>query len=133
MALLVVGSVAFDCVETPYGKAEEILGGTATYSSVSASRFVPVNLVAVVGEDFGAEHLRVFTDRCIDVQGLERAKGRTFRWRGEYAGDMAEARTLDTQLNVFERFAPKIPASYLESEFVFLGNIDPKLQLNVPP
>src|SRR5712692_1047183 len=131
MAVLVVGSVAFDCIETPYGKKEEILGGSATYFSVSASSFVPVNVVAVVGEDFGPQHRRVFTDRAIDVRGLEQAEGKTFRWRGEYSGMMNEARTLETQLNVFETFAPKIPAPYLESEFVFLGNIHPSLQLHV--
>ncbi len=131
MALLVVGSVAFDSLKTPYGQAEEILGGSATFFSVTASYFAPVNVVAVVGQDFGDEQLRVFTSRSIDIAGLERAEGKTFRWRGEYVGDMSEARTLETQLNVFERFAPKIPPAYLESEFVFLGNIDPPLQLHV--
>jgi len=131
MSLLVVGSVAFDSIRTPHGRADEILGGSATYFSVTASSFVPVKVVAVVGEDFGAEQVGVFTDRSIDVQGLERARGRTFRWSGEYNGAMNEARTLDTQLNVFESFAPKIPGSYLDSEFVFLGNIDPTLQLHV--
>jgi len=131
MSLLVVGSVAFDSLETPYGKAEEVLGGSASFFSVTASYFAPVKVVAVVGEDFGEEQLRVFTSRSIDIEGLERAPGKTFRWRGEYQGDMSEARTLETQLNVFERFAPKVPASYLGSEFVFLGNIDPPLQLHV--
>ncbi len=131
MSVLVVGSVAFDSLKTPHGEAEEILGGSATYFSVTASYFAPVNLVAVVGEDFGADALSVFTSRSIDVQGLERTKGKTFRWRGEYDGDMNEARTLDTQLNVFEHFVPKIPPAYRDSEFVFLGNIDPSLQLHV--
>ncbi len=131
MALLVVGSVAFDSIQTPYGRAEEILGGSATYFSVTASCFVPVNVVAVVGEDFGEQQLRVFTDRAIDISGLERARGKTFRWRGEYVGDMREARTLETQLNVFESFAPKIPAPYLLSSHLFLGNINPALQLHV--
>jgi sugar/nucleoside kinase (ribokinase family) len=131
MALLVVGSVAFDSIRTPHGQADEVLGGTATFSSVAASWFTPVRVVAVVGEDFGEEHLRVFQSRSIDTAGLERAPGRTFRWRGEYVGDMNEARTLETQLNVFETFAPKIPTAYLDSEFVFLGNIDPVLQLHV--
>jgi sugar/nucleoside kinase (ribokinase family) len=131
MSLLVVGSIAFDSIQTPHGRAEEILGGSATFFSVTASYFAPVNVVAVVGEDFGEEHLRVFSSRSIDTTGLERAPGKTFRWRGEYAGDMSEARTLETQLNVFERFAPKIPDAYLQSEFVFLGNIDPCLQLHV--
>jgi sugar/nucleoside kinase (ribokinase family) len=131
MSLLVVGSVAFDTLETPHGKAEEILGGSASYFAITASYFAPVGIVAVVGEDFGEDQLRVFKERSIDVAGLERVPGRTFRWRGEYVGDMNEARTLETQLNVFERFTPKLPASYLTSDFVFLGNIDPPLQLYV--
>lgn len=131
MSLLVVGSVAFDTLETPHGKAEEILGGSASYCAVTASYFAPVRIVAIVGEDFGEEQLRVFKERSIDVAGLERVPGRTFRWRGQYVGDMNEARTLETQLNVFERFTPKIPPSYLTSDFIFLGNIDPPLQLYV--
>src|SRR5215470_16909633 len=131
MSLLVVGSVAFDSLKTPYGKQDNVLGGSATYFSVTASFFAPVNVVAVVGEDFGEEQLRVFSGRQIDLEGLERAQGKTFRWRGEYDGDMNQARTLETQLNVFETFAPKIPRAYLDSRYVFLGNIDPPLQLNV--
>jgi sugar/nucleoside kinase (ribokinase family) len=131
MSLLVVGSVAFDSIQTPYGEAEEIAGGSATYFSVTASYFTPVNVVAVVGEDFGDEQMQIFQGRRIDTQGLERAQGKTFRWRGKYQGDMNEAQTLETQLNVFQSFAPKIPSSYLNSEFVFLGNIDPALQLHV--
>jgi sugar/nucleoside kinase (ribokinase family) len=131
MSLLVVGSVAFDSIQTPYGQAEEILGGAATYFSVSASYFSPGRVVAVVGEDFGAAQMRVFEDRGIDTTGLERAHGRTFRWRGEYHGNMEEAKTLETHLNVFQTFAPKIPPSYLDSSFVFLANIDPTLQLHV--
>ena len=131
MALLVVGTVAFDSIRTPHGRAENILGGSAAYFSLAASWFVPVQVVAVVGDDFGEEHLRLFQDRGVDTAGLVRAPGKTFRWSGEYAGDMNEARTLETHLNVFEEFSPKIPASYLDSEFVFLGNIDPVLQLHV--
>jgi sugar/nucleoside kinase (ribokinase family) len=131
MALLVVGAVAFDSVRTPHGQAENILGGAATYFAVTASWFAPVRVVAVVGDDFGEEHLRVFQDRGVDTAGLVRAPGKTFSWSGEYVGDMNEARTLETHLNVFEQFAPKIPRSYLDSEFVFLGNIDPVLQLHV--
>jgi sugar/nucleoside kinase (ribokinase family) len=131
MAVLVVGSVAFDSLKTPYGEAQHVLGGAATYFSITASHFTPVNIVAVVGDDFGEEQFRVFQGRPIDITGLERAAGRTFRWSGEYSGDMNEARTLDTQLNVFEHFSPKIPASYRESEFVFLANIHPALQLQV--
>lgn len=131
MSLLVVGSVAFDSLKTPYGVAGRILGGAATYFSVTASFFTPVRIVAVVGDDFTEEHVRVFTDRGIDIEGLERAPGKTFFWKGEYAGDMNQAHTLDTQLNVFETFAPKLPSSYLASEYLFLGNIDPPLQLHV--
>jgi len=131
MALLVVGSVAFDSIRTPHGQVENIVGGSATYFSVAASFFTPVRIVAVIGEDFDEKQLGVFAGRPIDTRGLERVVGRTFRWRGQYLGDMNEAQTLETQLNVFERFAPKIPAGYLDSEFVFLGNIDPVLQLHV--
>ncbi len=131
MSLLAVGSVAFDSVRTPYGEVHEILGGSATFFSVTASWFTSVCVVAVVGEDFGDEHLGVFRQRSIDTAGLEKVPGRTFRWRGEYLGDMNSARTLETQLNVFESFVPKIPPSYLTSQFLFLGNIGPALQLNV--
>jgi len=129
--LLVVGAVAFDSVRTPYGEAENILGGAATYLAVTASWFGPVRVVAVIGDDLGEEHLQVFRDRGIDTSGLVRARGKTFRWSGEYTGDMNEARTLETQLNVFEQFSPTLPESYLDSEFAFLGNIDPVLQLHV--
>lgn len=131
MPVLVVGSVAFDSIRTPYGDAQDIAGGSATYFSVTASYFAPVNVVAVVGEDFGEKQMQIFKGRPIDTQGLERTKGRTFRWRGEYNGDMNEAKTLETQLNVFQSFAPKIPPAYLDSQFIFLGNIDPALQLHV--
>jgi sugar/nucleoside kinase (ribokinase family) len=131
MSLLAVGSIAFDSIRTPYGEVEEILGGSATFFSVTASWFTQVAVVAVVGEDFGKEHFRVFRERSIDTLGVEQVPGRTFRWKGEYTGDMNQARTLDTQLNVFESFVPKIPAAYLDSQFLFLGNIVPALQLNV--
>jgi sugar/nucleoside kinase (ribokinase family) len=129
--LLVVGAVAFDSVRTPYGEAKNILGGAATYFAVTASWFTPVRVVAVVGDDLGEEHLRMFQERGIDTAGLVRSPGKTFRWSGEYTGDMNEARTLETQLNVFEQFSPALPVSYLDTEFVFLGNIDPVLQLHV--
>ena len=131
MSLLVVGSVAFDSVQSPAGRADEILGGAATYFSLTASQFTSVKVVAVVGEDFGEEQMRVFTERGIDIEGLERAPGKTFRWRGAYAGDMNEARTLETRLNVFEQFSPKVPAHYLDCAYAFLANIDPVLQLHV--
>jgi len=131
MSLLAVGSIAFDSIRTPYGEAEEILGGSATFFSVTASWFTPVAVVAVVGEDFSDQHFRVFHDRAIDTVGVEKVAGRTFRWKGEYLGDLNQAHTLDTQLNVFQSFVPKIPAAYLRAQFLFLGNIGPDLQLNV--
>ena len=131
MPVLVVGSVAFDSIRTPAGEAKEILGGAASYFAVTASYFSTVRIVAVVGDDFGAEESRAFEGRAIDTAGLERASGRTFRWAGEYHGDMNEAKTLDTQLNVFASFAPKLPPEYLDTEFVFLANIQPTLQLQV--
>ena len=130
-SILVVGSVAFDSVKTPFGEAEDVLGGSATYFSVAASFFSPVRVVAVVGSDFGDEHAATFKRHNIDTAGLVRAEGRTFRWKGEYGFDLNEAHTLDTQLNVFETFKPEIPDSYRDSKYVFLGNIDPELQLQV--
>jgi len=130
-SILAVGSVAFDSLKTPFGQAEEILGGSATYFSVAASYFAPVRLVAVVGADFDAKHTEVFRKHNVDTTGLIQVPGRTFRWKGEYGYDLNEAKTLDTQLNVFETFKPEIPSAYRSSEYVFLGNIDPELQLNV--
>jgi sugar/nucleoside kinase (ribokinase family) len=131
MSILVVGSVAYDTVETPFGKAERVLGGSASFFAVAASFFVPVNLVAVVGEDFGDKQLAAFQGRPIDLAGLERAKGETFHWQGKYSYDLNARDTIRTDLNVFESFRPKIPASYRTSEYVFLGNIDPALQREV--
>ena len=116
MAILVVGSVAFDSIETPHGKRAKILGGAATHFALAASYFTDVRVIAVVGEDFLPEHEAVFTKRGIDTQGIERASGLTFHWTGAYAGTLAEAQTLGTDLNVFERFEPKIPESYKDSE-----------------
>ncbi len=131
MSILVVGSVAYDTVETPFGRAERVLGGSASFFSVAASYFSPVNLVGVVGEDFGEEQLRAFRGRPIDLEGLERMEGRTFHWQGKYSLDLNSRETICTDLNVFERFQPKIPAAYRGSEVVFLGNIDPVLQRRV--
>lgn len=128
MSLLVVGSAALDSVKTPFGSAEEVLGGSAVYFSASASFFTRVRLVAVVGEDFPEEHLRFLGDRGVDLEGIERGQGATFRWRGEYGYDLNEPRTLETQLNVFERFGPKLPLAYRSTRYVFLANIDPELQ-----
>ena len=131
MSILVVGSVAFDTVETPFGKAERVLGGSASFFSVAASFFVPVNLVGVVGRDFGEKELAAFKGRPIDLEGLERMDGETFHWQGKYSYDLNSRETICTDLNVFEFFKPKIPASYRSSEQVFLGNIDPVLQRQV--
>ena len=131
MSILVVGSVALDSVHTPFGNAKEALGGSATYFSVAASFFADVRVVAVVGEDFPEEHLAFLKSRSIDLEGLVRVPGRTFRWAGEYGFDLNEAKTLETQLNVFAAFQPEIPKAYKESELVFLANIDPGLQREV--
>ncbi len=131
MSILVVGSVAFDTVKTPFGRAEEVLGGSATYFAAAASFFTDVRVVAVVGEDFPEHHLDFLRGRNVDLRGLQRVPGKTFRWVGEYGFDLNEARTLDTQLNVFADFVPKIPEEYRDSEVVFLANIDPDLQREV--
>jgi sugar/nucleoside kinase (ribokinase family) len=131
MSLLVVGSIALDSVETPFGRREDVLGGSATYFSTAASYFGPVRLVATVGEDFPAAHVDFLASRGVDLAGLERRGGRTFRWKGRYEFDLETAHTLDTQLNVFADFRPALPASYRGSEYVFLGNIDPDLQRQV--
>jgi sugar/nucleoside kinase (ribokinase family) len=129
--ILVVGSVAYDTITTPYGHADEALGGSASYFSVSASHFAPVRIVAVVGEDFRPEHRALFEARGIDASGLEVAPGRTFRWRGEYRADLGHAHTLETRLNVFADFHPRLEDRQRDSPFVFLANIDPELQLEV--
>jgi sugar/nucleoside kinase (ribokinase family) len=129
--LLVVGSVALDTVKTPFGEVSEVLGGSATFFSTAASYFTSVNLIAVVGEDFPQQHLAFLKSRDIDLTGLERRPGATFRWKGEYTHQLNEAHTLDTKLNVFETFRPKIPEAYRSPDLLFLGNIDPELQLDV--
>lgn len=129
--LLVVGSVALDSVETPFGKVREVLGGSATYFSYSASFFTQVRLVATVGEDFPEPYLRLLEDRGVDIHGLETSKGKTFRWVGQYGYDLNEAKTLDTQLNVFAEFRPKLDEALQRAPFLFLANIDPELQLDV--
>lgn len=131
MDVLVVGSVAFDTVETPFGRGDEVLGGSATYFSTSASFFTGVRLVAVVGEDFPAAHRDFLASRNIDLAGLQVAPGETFRWSGRYGFDLNEAHTLETHLNVFQDFRPELPEHFRDSEILFLGNIDPELQLEV--
>jgi sugar/nucleoside kinase (ribokinase family) len=129
--LLVVGSVALDTVETPFGKAAEVLGGSATYFSCSASFFSRVRLLATVGEDFPEEHLRLLKERGVELSGLQVSRGRTFRWSGQYGYDLNEAKTLDTQLNVFARFRPVLSPDLQRVPYLFLANIDPELQLDV--
>ncbi len=131
MSILVVGSVAFDSVETPFGKADDVLGGSATYFSTSASYFTDVKLVAVVGEDFPDEHITGLKEKGIDLAGLKKVPGKTFRWKGRYDYDLNQAHTLETHLNVFSAFNPEVPESYKDSPFVFLANIDPELQMKV--
>jgi len=131
MSILVVGSVAFDDVTSPSGSVNNILGGAATYFSLAASYFTEVRVVAVVGEDFGAEQEQVFRQHGIDTRGLERAKGKTFRWGGSYADNLNEAKTNFTDLNVFETFRPRIPKEYEDTDFLFLANIQPTLQAEV--
>jgi sugar/nucleoside kinase (ribokinase family) len=129
--LLVVGSVALDTVKTPFGEEADVLGGSATYFSTAASFFTSVALIAVVGDDFPPRHIAFLRSRGIDLTGLEQRSGATFRWKGEYTHQLNEAHTLDTQLNVFKTFRPKIPESYRSPDVLFLGNIDPELQLDV--
>ncbi|MCX8053200.1 MAG: PfkB family carbohydrate kinase [Armatimonadetes bacterium] len=130
--VLIVGSVALDSVETPAGRVERALGGAAVYSSVAASFFAPVRLVGVVGEDFPKEHLEFLESRGIDTRGLEVVPdGKTFHWKGAYRDDLNQAETIATELNVFQSFKPKLPEDYRDSQFVFLANIDPDLQLDV--
>lgn len=131
MALLVVGSVALDTVETPFGQVSEALGGSATYFSLAASFFTTVKLVAVVGQDFPKEHTEFLKARGVDTAGLKVAKGETFRWRGRYGYDLNDAETIETRLNVFSSFDPKLPRRYRETRYLFLANIDPDLQLKV--
>jgi sugar/nucleoside kinase (ribokinase family) len=131
MSVLVVGSIALDDIETPFGKREGILGGSASYFSIAASIFTGVKIVAVVGEDFPEAHLKMFKSYNIDLQGVNKAPGKTFRWRGRYGYDLNEPITLGTYLNVFETFDPVIPDDYSQEDYVFLANIDPELQLNV--
>ena len=132
MSLLVVGSVALDSVRTPFGVRERSLGGAATHFSVAASFFTDVGVVAVVGDDFTEDDLQVFRDRRINIDNLERVPGgKTFRWSGEYGFDLNTAKTLDTELNVFADFAPKLSDSAKRSPFLFLANIQPDLQREV--
>ncbi len=131
MTLLVVGSVALDSVETPFGKADDVLGGSGTFFSASASHLTPVQLVGVVGDDYPMDRLRALEERQVDMSGLEQVAGTSFRWRGRYRHDLNSAETLETHLGVFSHFSPKIPEQFRSAPYVFLANIDPRLQLDV--
>lgn len=131
MSILAVGSIAFDSIATPSGRADNVLGGSATYFALAASYFTSVRVVAVVGDDFTAEHESIFRKRSVDTRGIEHAKGKTFRWGGQYHDNLNEAKTDFTELNVFERFQPRIPPEYADTQFLFLGNIHPQLQAAV--
>ena len=133
MSLLVVGSVAFDGIETPFGKVEKTLGGAASYFALAASHFAPVRVVGIVGDDFTAREKAILGGRNgrIDLEGVEHAPGKSFFWAGRYNQNMNERTTLTTELNVFANFQPKLPKSYLDTSFIFLGNIQPTLQLSV--
>jgi sugar/nucleoside kinase (ribokinase family) len=131
MAILVVGSVAFDTIETPSGRADRCLGGAATHFALAASYFTDVRVIAVVGDDFAAEHEDILTRRGIDTRGIEHVPGKSFFWSGSYLRNLNEAQTLNTELNVFQSFTPKIPHEYEDSEYLFLANIDPVLQADV--
>jgi len=129
--VLVVGSVAFDSIETPFGIAGRVVGGAATYFAVAAAHFTDVRMVAVVGEDFTDEQMGIFRGRRIDLTGLQQVPGETFRWKGKYSEDLNDRESIYTFLNVFEEFQPNLPPVYRTSPFVFLGNIHPRLQLEV--
>jgi sugar/nucleoside kinase (ribokinase family) len=129
--VLTVGSVAFDSIRTPFGEVSRVVGGAATFFSIAASFFSDVRLVAVVGEDFGERHMQVFGGRRIDLEGLQRVPGDTFRWKGEYKLDLNTRETIYTHLNVFEDFSPRVPERFRSTPVVFLANIHPALQLEV--
>lgn len=129
--VLVVGSIALDSVETPFGKADEVLGGSGTFFSASASHLADVRLVGVVGNDYPLDRLRQLEQRNVDLSGIEQADGASFRWRGRYRHDLNSAETLETHLGVFSHFQPKIPSAWTKPDFLFLANIDPRLQLAV--
>ena len=131
MSLLVVGSVALDSIFTPFGETADALGGSAVYFSVAASLLHPVRVVGVVGNDYPVEALELLSKRGIDWSGVERAEGESFRWKGKYSYDLQSRETLETRLGVFAAFQPKLPPAWSDAKYVFLGNIDPVLQLNV--
>jgi len=131
MSVLVVGTVAYDSIEAPAGSVERILGGSASYFALAASYFAPVRMVGVIGQDFSQDYLDLFTQRGIDIDGIAREQGDTFHWRGRYHEDINQRDTIELHLNVLAGFKPKLPESYRAAEYVFLGNIDPVIQMEV--
>jgi sugar/nucleoside kinase (ribokinase family) len=131
VSVLVVGTVAFDSIETPFGSAERILGGSAAYFALAASFFTSVRIVGVIGQDFPEEYLELFSRRGVDLEGIKRESGKTFHWRGRYHEDINVRDTLELHLNVLSGFVPRLPDRYRDAEYVFLGNIDPMMQLEV--
>ena len=131
MSVLVVGSMAFDSIETPHGRADRVLGGSAAYFALAAACFAPVRIVGVVGEDFPEEHVTALSRRGADLEGLQRAEGKTFFWHGRYHEDLNVRDTLEVQLNVLQDFVPRMPAGYEDTEYAFLGNMHPEAQLEV--
>jgi sugar/nucleoside kinase (ribokinase family) len=131
MSVLVVGTLAFDSIETPVGSVERVLGGSASYFALGASYFAPVRVVGVIGQDFPQDYLDLFTQRGVDIQGVKRENGDTFHWRGRYHEDINLRDTIELHLNVLAGFEPQLPESYRDAEYVFLGNIDPVMQMEV--
>lgn len=131
MGIVVVGSIAFDSVRTPFGQREKALGGAANYFALAAHFFSHVHMVGIVGEDFPGAHLLSLKNRGVNIDGIERAAGQSFHWQGEYGSNFNEAKTINTELNVFEHFRPTLPTSYRQAETIFLANIDPELQIYV--
>lgn len=131
MKVVVVGSVALDSVKTPFGKAENVLGGSATYAAYCSSFFAKTGIVGVAGQDFPKRHIELLKKKGIDIEGLSVVDGKTFYWEGFYEFDLNQAHTIKTELNVFQNFEPVLPENYRAADFLFLGNISPKLQLNV--
>lgn len=129
--LVIIGSIAFDDIKTPFGEVTQVLGGAASYASVAASFFTKPKVVSVIGEDFPQEHMDFFHSKGIDTSGIETLPGKTFHWKGYYENDMNQAHTVTTDLNVLQQFSPKLPEDYKKAEYLFLGNIAPSLQLQV--